>query len=160
MSRESLVERLKFWRAERPDEWQMDEFIRAAVKLERERNELVAMVKQLKHERDDVLASVIRYQSLLECAVRGEEIIVGDSIVIGIDAELADEIEESFDESPKAALSALKAQWQAEAITEFVNTVVLEDEKTVNDADYMWDVGDVKDFSVEYIQRLQEVGDE
>lgn len=56
--------------------------------------------------------------------------------------------------------AALKAQWQAEAITEFVNTVVFLDEKTASDSDYMWDVGDVKDFSVEYIQRLQEAGDE
>ncbi|QQD21188.1 hypothetical protein GJQ54_05100 [Oceanospirillaceae bacterium ASx5O] len=75
-------------------------------------------VEQLKHERDEALTLVARYQSLLECAVRGEEIIVGDSIVIGIDAELADEIEDSFDESPKAAMAALKAQWQADILAE------------------------------------------
>lgn len=77
-------------------------------------NQQVEQVEQLKHERDEALTLVARYQSLLECAVRGEEIIVGDSIVIGIDAELADEIEDSFDESPKAAMAALKAQWQAD----------------------------------------------
>tara|TARA_B110000977_G_C10709289_1_gene350565 strand:- start:256 stop:435 length:180 start_codon:yes stop_codon:yes gene_type:complete len=29
-----LSEKLKYWRAERPDEWTMDEFIRDAAKLE------------------------------------------------------------------------------------------------------------------------------
>ena len=32
---QTLSERLKFWRADRPDEWIMDEFIRAAEKLEK-----------------------------------------------------------------------------------------------------------------------------
>lgn len=64
----------------------------------------------------ELAAQVERLRCLLESAIRGEEIIVGDAIVIGIDAELADEIEDSFDESPKAALTALKAQWQAEVV--------------------------------------------
>jgi hypothetical protein len=33
-----LVERLELFRADRPDEWQMDEFIRLAKELEQERN--------------------------------------------------------------------------------------------------------------------------
>jgi hypothetical protein len=39
MSKE-LSESLRYWRADRPDEWTMDEFIRAAEKLERENIEL------------------------------------------------------------------------------------------------------------------------
>lgn len=31
-----LSEQLRYWRAERPDEWKMDEFIRLAEELERE----------------------------------------------------------------------------------------------------------------------------
>ena len=34
MSKRTLVEQLKFWRAERPDEWTMDELIRDAKELE------------------------------------------------------------------------------------------------------------------------------
>lgn len=34
MSNRPLVEQLEFWRAERPDEWTMDELIRDAQKLE------------------------------------------------------------------------------------------------------------------------------
>lgn len=86
----------------------------AAAALMQRHDELAAQVERLKHERDEALTLVIRYQRLLECAVRGEEFVVGDAIFIGIDTDLADEIEESFDESPKAALAALKAQWQAE----------------------------------------------
>lgn len=35
----TLSEKLKYWRAERPDEWTMDEFIQDAKKLERQINE-------------------------------------------------------------------------------------------------------------------------
>ena len=34
MSNKKLSEKLKSWRAERPDEWIMDEFIRKAIELE------------------------------------------------------------------------------------------------------------------------------
>jgi len=37
-----LSERLKSWRAERPDEWTMDEFIRLAEVLEKENFRLAA----------------------------------------------------------------------------------------------------------------------
>ncbi len=40
MKKIKLSEDIKYWRAERPDEWTMDEFIRAAQKLERELSEL------------------------------------------------------------------------------------------------------------------------
>ena len=40
MKKRKLSEDIKYWRAERPDEWTMDEFIRAAQKLERELSEL------------------------------------------------------------------------------------------------------------------------
>jgi len=34
MSEQPLSKKLQYWRAERPDEWKMDEFIRDAGKLE------------------------------------------------------------------------------------------------------------------------------
>lgn len=37
-----LSEDLKYWRAERPDEWKMDEFIRKAVELEDKLKELTS----------------------------------------------------------------------------------------------------------------------
>ena len=40
MKKIKLSEDIKYWRAERPDEWTMDEFVRAAQKLERELAEL------------------------------------------------------------------------------------------------------------------------
>jgi len=40
MKKIKLSEDIKYWRAERPDEWTMDEFVRAAQKLERELSEL------------------------------------------------------------------------------------------------------------------------
>ena len=40
----TLSEKLKYWRAERPDEWTMDEFIREAQALEKECAVLVANV--------------------------------------------------------------------------------------------------------------------
>ena len=40
MKKRKLSEDIKYWRAERPDEWTMDEFIRAAQKLERELSDL------------------------------------------------------------------------------------------------------------------------
>lgn len=36
MTERTLSENLEWWRALRPDEWQMDEFIREAKKLEQE----------------------------------------------------------------------------------------------------------------------------
>lgn len=39
---------LEKWRADRPDEWKMDEFIRKAAELEREKADLVAQVESLK----------------------------------------------------------------------------------------------------------------
>ena len=52
----------------------------------------------------------------LDSSLRGDEIIVGNSVVIAIDCETADEINDVLGETPSSALSYLKAQWQAEAI--------------------------------------------
>lgn len=40
MNNNTLSERLKFWRAERPDEWIMDGFIKTAEELENQVNEI------------------------------------------------------------------------------------------------------------------------
>jgi hypothetical protein len=40
----ALTEQLKYWRAERPDEWIMDDFIRKAEKLTKRVNELESIV--------------------------------------------------------------------------------------------------------------------
>lgn len=130
MSNKSLVEQLKFWRAERPDEWTMDEFIRDAEKLEQDRNELAAQVERLHDALSLQLNDCINFDGakLSDCILEHSAKVLT--------------------EQPPTALAALKAQWQAEAITEFMNTV--------GDSDYLWDFGDIKDFSIEYIKRLQE----
>lgn len=43
----SLEEDLKFWRAERPDEWTMDEFIRKAKKLESQNADLLEALEDM-----------------------------------------------------------------------------------------------------------------
>ena len=54
-----LTEHLASWRAERPDEWTMDEFIRKALKLEERNDELEAKLKALEHigSEDDTLVN-------------------------------------------------------------------------------------------------------
>jgi hypothetical protein len=47
VSNKTLSKRLKFWRAERPDEWIMDEFIRDAEVLERQLNDLAAKLVEV-----------------------------------------------------------------------------------------------------------------
>jgi hypothetical protein len=47
VSNKTLSKRLKFWRAERPDEWVMDEFIRDAEVLERQLNDLAAKLVEV-----------------------------------------------------------------------------------------------------------------
>lgn len=44
----SLTEDLKFWRAERPDEWTMDEFIRKSTKLESTNKQLLEALEAAK----------------------------------------------------------------------------------------------------------------
>ncbi len=43
----SLVEDIKFWRAERPDEWTMDRFIRKAKELEAENKRYNEALKKI-----------------------------------------------------------------------------------------------------------------
>lgn len=78
-------------------------------------------IKNLERERNELTARVTWLLCLLECAVYGERIIVGDDIVSVIDAELADEIEEALDEPPAAALYSLRAQWQADGVLKFAD---------------------------------------
>lgn len=123
--------------------------------------ELTAQVEQLKRERDEALACANRLEKIPYTKTRDE--FMESWGVEGMPAGKKRLVNAAWDRAEwffNQRTAELKAQWQAEAITEFVNTVVLEDEKTVNDANYMWDVGDVKDFSIEYIQRLQEAGNE
>ena len=58
MKKIKLSEDIKYWRAERPDEWTMDEFVRAAQKLERE-------LVELKAQQGDVERSNARFNWLL-----------------------------------------------------------------------------------------------
>jgi len=105
MSNISLVERLKFWRAERPDEWQMDEFIWDAKKLEQERNELTAQVERLRSEfplfDDDGLCE---HEHHCEFTLLQER----------------KRLHKILSETPPAALAALKVKWQGEAVKEFL----------------------------------------
>lgn len=48
MSDKKLSEVLKDWRRERPDKYEMDEFIKGAEKLEAQYNELAAKVERLR----------------------------------------------------------------------------------------------------------------
>ncbi len=61
MSREAfetpLSEMLKQWRAERPDEWTMDEFIRAAQQLEAATSAQEARVREL----EEALREIARF---------------------------------------------------------------------------------------------------
>lgn len=50
-----LSDKLQDWRADRPDEWLMDEFIRDAEKLQSERDALAAHVDALENPTDDQL---------------------------------------------------------------------------------------------------------
>jgi hypothetical protein len=45
-----LSEHMKYWRAERPDEWKMDELIRDAEKLENEANRMKLLPTEEWHE--------------------------------------------------------------------------------------------------------------
>ncbi len=47
MSRVKLSEDLEYWRAERPSEWLMDEFIRGAKDLELKNADMLAMLEEL-----------------------------------------------------------------------------------------------------------------
>ena len=53
-----LSESLKYWRAERPDEWQMDEFIRNANILESKLYEKEIDMDVLKNEKDTLQEGV------------------------------------------------------------------------------------------------------
>jgi hypothetical protein len=46
----SLAEDLKYWRAERPDEWTMDEFIRKSTKLESTNKQLLEALELAREE--------------------------------------------------------------------------------------------------------------
>lgn len=70
-----LSEQLQYWRAERPDEWKMDEFIRMAERLEQSAREIEksaitkAVSKCKSTERiDDVMTETIRPKTILDYA--------------------------------------------------------------------------------------------
>lgn len=67
-----------------------------------------------------LVARVQRLRKMLDSAIRGEEIIVGHSVVIAIDCETADEINEVLDETPTDALAALKAKWRGVVIRDAI----------------------------------------
>lgn len=46
----NLSEQLKYWRAERPDEWIMDDFIRKAISLEKACNSSIVALEYMEHE--------------------------------------------------------------------------------------------------------------
>lgn len=107
MGNNSLVERLKFWRAERPDEWTMDEFIWDAKKLEQERNELVAQVERLRGSGGEV--EPVGYLHKIPNRIPVFFEIKEDATIQGCDVFPVYTIP-----------TALKAQWQAEAIEQSV----------------------------------------
>lgn len=70
-----LSEMLAMWRAERPDEWRMDEFIRMAKKLESDNLEVVkseiiraAKVVTITERIDDDMIEIIRPSKLIAYA--------------------------------------------------------------------------------------------
>lgn len=70
-----LSEMLTMWRAERPDEWRMDEFIRMALRLESDSLELVkseiiraAHVVKITERFDDDMIEIIRPSRLIAYA--------------------------------------------------------------------------------------------
>lgn len=101
MSSKSLVERLKFWRAERPDEWQMDEFIRDAVKLEQERNELAAQV--------------VRLQSCIQEAINALDVIQERDFPGDLQG-FKELLHSTISESPRAASALLKQEWNCPTV--------------------------------------------
>lgn len=107
--------------------------------LERERNALAAQVERLR----GVLKNLVRIDHK-----NGGSLGPSGAFYYKVSEHLFWAAESVLSEPPPDALGSLKAQWQAEAITEFMNTV--------GDSDYMWDFADIKDFSIEYIQRIQE----
>ena len=60
----TLSEKLEYWRAERPDEWTMDEFIRDAKKLEAEN-------AKLKQDASKIKVEAIREAAIMCCPVSG-----------------------------------------------------------------------------------------
>lgn len=56
-----LSDNLKYWRAERPDEWTMDEFIRKAKKMEVRNEKMVSLLSQIN-------GIIIESKSEIECA--------------------------------------------------------------------------------------------
>ena len=62
----SLQEDLKFWRAERPDEWKMDEFIRKAKALEEENGSLCQIIGDMKLENESLGYKINNLEALLE----------------------------------------------------------------------------------------------
>lgn len=123
MSNKSLIEQLKFWRAERPDEWTMDEFIRGAEKLEQQCNELATQVERLRSRAFSMLMNRT-----------------------GLDEWY--DLEKIYTETPPSALSALKAQCQAEAINSAAD--FLHDHSIYISERYL------RDFAAQIINRAQE----
>jgi len=56
-----LSDDLKYWRAERPDEWTMDEFIRKAGKMEVGNEKMISLLSQIN-------GIIIESKSEIECA--------------------------------------------------------------------------------------------
>lgn len=64
-----LSEELSKWRADRPDEWKMDEFIRNAEKLESESDALSKKLRAAQHEAEALAATVEALREALSEAV-------------------------------------------------------------------------------------------
>jgi len=56
-----LSDDLKYWRAERPDEWTMDEFIRKAGKMEVSNEKMISLLSQIN-------GIIIESKNEIECA--------------------------------------------------------------------------------------------
>lgn len=69
---------LERWRADRPDEWKMDEFIRNAEKLESERDALEATVEALRREFQDARRTL---QIIASCGADSKDAEIVDVVL-------------------------------------------------------------------------------
>jgi len=98
------------WRADRPDEWKMDEFIRNAAKLETERDALAVQVEALK-------------QSLISARARGN-LLHNITMQILQGAELNGSDWDYISESQVAEIEQNIAKIRDEAILRFAGHVL------------------------------------
>jgi len=101
-----LSEYIEAYRIDRPDEWTMDEFVRKAVKLEAERNELAAQVEA--------------FGTLIHEATNGEnaEPVANDGQITGyvVGYDWLDKAGSLLDKSPQHHLRQVRADAVMDAI--------------------------------------------